>query len=220
MSVISRVTRSKEEAKASYDKLSKWYDLLTGESEKKYQDIGLRMLNVQPGETALEIGFGTGQALLSLARSVGEAGKVYGLDISEGMLNATRIRARKAGRADRIELSCGDAVSMSYPNGSFDAVFLCFTLELFDTPEIPLVLRECQRVLRQEGRVCVVAMSKKGKANLMTKLYHWGHQKIPNYIDCRPIYAQEALEEAGFVVAELKVMSMWGLPVEIVLATN
>jgi ubiquinone/menaquinone biosynthesis C-methylase UbiE len=127
-------------------------------------------------------------------------------------------RVRKAALEERVELRRGDAVSTSFPDGNFDAVFLCFALELFDTPEIPLVLKECRRVLRQGGRLCVVAMSKIGKANLMTRLYDWGHRNIQAYVDCRPIYARQSLEEAGFKIMEAQVMLMWGLPVEIVLA--
>ena len=215
---ISRVTRSKEAAKASYNRMSKGYDLLTGESEKKFKDIGLQFLNIQPGETVLEIGFGTGKTLLPLARSVGETGKVYGLDISRGMLEVAGNRLRKAGLSGRVELKCGDATALAFPDQSFEAVFMCFTLELFDTPEIPIVLKECYRVLRPNGRICVVAMSKKGKPNLMTRLYDWSHDKLPNYVDCRPIYAQEAMEASGFRTTEAEVMLMWGLPVEMVLA--
>ena len=218
MTEISRVTRSKEAARDSYNRMSKGYDLLAGESEKKYKDIGLKFLHIQPGETVLEIGFGTGKTMLPLARSVGPNGRVYGLDISEGMLHIAGERLRKAGLYDRVELKLGDAAKLAYPDQSFSAVFLCFTLELFDTPEIPLVLKECRRVLRPDGRICVVAMSRKGKPNLMTRLYDWAHEKLPNYVDCRPIYVQESLEAVVFKIVEAKVMGMWGLPVEIVLA--
>ncbi len=119
--------------------------------------------------------------------------------------------------SDWVELKCGDAVALPYPEQSFNAIFLCFTLELFDTPEIPLVLEECRRVLRPDGRMCIVAMSKKGGPNLMTRLYDWAHEKIPNYVDCRPILVQEMAEAAGFRATKNRLMRMWGLPVEIVL---
>ena len=43
---VSRVNRTKGDAKASYDKMSKWYDVMAGLSEKKYKDIGLEKLKV------------------------------------------------------------------------------------------------------------------------------------------------------------------------------
>ena len=220
MPEISRVARSKEEAKTSYNRMSRWYDALAGDSEKKYRDIGLQFLGVQPGETVLEIGFGTGQAILSLRRSVGGTGKVYGLDISESMLAITKARLHKACLMTDVELECGDAARLTFPDEMFNAIFMCFTLELFNTPEIPIVLKECLRVLRRDGRICVVAMSKKGKTNLMTGLYGWAHKTIPAYVDCRPIYAQEAIETAGFKKTKSNILPMWGLPVEIVLAVK
>jgi demethylmenaquinone methyltransferase/2-methoxy-6-polyprenyl-1,4-benzoquinol methylase len=51
----------------------------------------------------------------------------------------------------------------------------------------------------------------------MTRLYDWAHEKVPNYVDCRPIHVQEIAEAAGFRAAKTKLLRMWGLPVEIVL---
>ncbi len=64
----------------------------------------------------------------------------------------------------------------------------------------------------------MVAMSKEGKDTAARKLYEWGHLKLPNYIDCRPIYVSRALEEAGFQIVDKITMPYWGLPVEIVMA--
>ena len=75
---ISPVTRSKAEAKASYNRLSRWYDLLAGSTEKKYRDIGLEVLAARSGERVLEIGYGTGHCILSLAEAVGPTGQVCG----------------------------------------------------------------------------------------------------------------------------------------------
>lgn len=215
---ISRVTRSKDKAKASYDKMSKWYDRLTGRFEKKYRDAGLQKLSTEEGEIVLEIGFGTGHCILALARSVGTSGKVYGIDISKGMFNITRERVREAGLSERVELKFGDVLKLPFEANFFDAIFISFALELFDTPEIPTVLHECKRILRSSGRICTVAMSKKEKAHFMIKLYEWSHMKFPNYIDCRPIFVQTTLEDAGFQTIDVTEMSMWGLPIEIVIA--
>lgn len=215
---ISRVTRPKEEAKASYDKMSKWYDIVTGPFEKKYRDAGLQELGAKEGEIVLEIGFGTGHCILALAQLVGNSGQVYGIDISEEMLNIALSRVKEAGLSERVKLRCGDAAKLPFEANFFDAIFVSFTLEIFDTPEIPTVLHECQRVLPGGGRICVVAMSKKGRAGVMTRLYEWAHRKFPSYVDCRPIFIQKALEDAQFQVLDVTEMSMWGLPVEIVVA--
>jgi hypothetical protein len=49
-------------------------------------------------------------------------------------------------------------------------------------------------------------------------LYEWAQGKFPQYVDCRPIYAQKALVEAGFEINSMTEMSMFGLPVDIILA--
>ncbi|MBM3145253.1 MAG: methyltransferase domain-containing protein [Chloroflexi bacterium] len=215
---ISRVTRSKEEAKASYDSLSRWYDVLTGWGERKFRKIGLQKLAAREGEKILEIGFGTGYCILALARAVGNSGKICGLDISEGMRNIAQSRIERADLAKRVELKMGDAARLPFEADSFDAVFMSFTLELFDTPEIPIVLQQCQKVLKSGGRIGVVAMSKEGKSNSLVRLYEWSHARFPHYVDCRPIYVRQALDDAGFHILDTTKLSYWGIPVEVVVA--
>jgi ubiquinone/menaquinone biosynthesis C-methylase UbiE len=98
-----------------------------------------------------------------------------------------------------------------------DGVFMSFTLELFDTPEIPKVLAECKRVLRTGGRITVLGMSKKDAHGAIFEMYEWSHRHFPNFVDCRPIFVRRALEAAGFSIRDAEKMTMW-VPVEIVTA--
>ena len=215
---ISPVNRSKEAARASYNRLSRWYDLIAGSTEKKYRDWGLEKLSAQPGEKILEIGFGTGHCLVALAKAVGPTGRVVGVDISDGMLAIARDRLQGEGLNDRADLHLGDAAKLDFIEaGSLDGIFMSFTLELFDNPEIPRVLRECHRILKPGGRVAVVSMTKTNPPGMAVRMYEWFHEQMPNYADCRPIFARQALEQSGFEVQDVSVTSMWGLPVEIVL---
>jgi ubiquinone/menaquinone biosynthesis C-methylase UbiE len=214
---ILPVLQSREETRAFYDKISRVYDLLAERSEEPVREAGLRKLSAAPGEKILEIGFGTGHCLVELARAVGPAGRVYGLDLSEGMVSVAQERLRAAALADRAELTQGDAVSLPYPSGQIDAIFMSFTLELFDTTEIPQVLSECRRVLAPGGRIVVAGLSKEGEGGIILHAFEWVHQHLPNLLDCRPIFVRRAVEEAGFRVVEIERQMMW-VPVEIVLA--
>lgn len=98
----------------------------------------------------------------------------------------------------------------------FNAIFMSFVLELFNSTEISAVLSECRRVLCENGRLCIVAMSKKEK--LIIKLYEWIHRRFPTYIDCRPIFVQEVLKNSNFNIINVTELSMWRLPVEVVIA--
>jgi ubiquinone/menaquinone biosynthesis C-methylase UbiE len=215
---LDRVERSHEQARASYNRISRFYDLIAGWSEKKGRETGLARLAAKGGEQVLEIGFGTGLALTALARAVGETGRVCGLDLSEAMVSLAQARLDRAGLAQRVELRAGDALALPYPDHSFDAAFVSFVLELFDTPEIPVVLSECRRVLRPGGRIDVVSMSAAGPRTLVRRLYEWSHRRFPRVVDCRPIPVRAILESAGFSPTATDTISMWGLGVEIVVA--
>ena len=92
---------------------------------------------------------------------------------------------------------------------------MSFTLELFDTPEISKMLSECHRVLKKEGRIGVVSLSKKNET-VLSRMYEWLHEVFPRMLDCRPIFVEDALNEAGFTTQDAALISMWGLPIEMI----
>lgn len=215
---ILPVLRSKQDAKLFYDRISRFYDYFTWIFERKHAIKAVQLLNVTVGEIVLEIGCGPGRCLKQLANLVGKTGKVYGVDISPRMLEIARYRLDRVGMIDRVILSCRDAANLNFDNNVFDAVFIGFTLELFDTPEIPIVLSEIKRVLKSNGKVSLVSMSKEGRQSLLLSLYGWVHMKWPKYIDCRPIYLEQSLREAGFKIRNAEKVRLFSLPCEIVVA--
>src|SRR5512146_1079126 len=142
------MTPIKSSPRANYNRLSRWYDLISGSGEAGLRKLGLASLSLQPGENVLEIGCGTGQALPLLAQSAGDHGAAAGIDLSEGMLRVARVRLDKMKPRCRVSLAQGDASCLPYRSGAFDAVFMSFTLELFSTQDILSVLSECRRVLK------------------------------------------------------------------------
>jgi demethylmenaquinone methyltransferase/2-methoxy-6-polyprenyl-1,4-benzoquinol methylase len=202
-----------------YDRLSSVYDLLADSSEAACRAEGLALLHARAGERVLEVGFGTGHALAALGRAVGPAGLVVGVDVSSGMLAAARRSLASAG-AGRVVVALNDARNLCFRDHVFDAAFLSFTLELFDRPDMLIVLSELARVLRPGGRLGVVAMAETDPTNAMIDFYQWLHRHFPHFVDCRPIRLEERLAEAGFVESSQHRLSIWRLSVLAVVAVN
>lgn len=217
---ILPVNKSREKVKKYYDSISRVYDLFAGIFEEKYLDRGLKLLDIKGDEAVLEIGFGTGHSLKRMARSVGRATGIYGIDISEGMLEVSSKKLEKASLDDKVELICGDVLDISLPENKFDCVFMSFTLELFDSPEIPKVLNKVKKILKPGGRLLLISMSKENGNSLMLMIYEWIHKNFPRIADCRPIYAEQALKDAGLGIYYREKVKFFGLPVGIIIGIN
>jgi ubiquinone/menaquinone biosynthesis C-methylase UbiE len=210
---------ARTETRANYDRLSRWYDLLSGGAERAVREAGLQELDIREGERVLEIGAGTGASLVELARAAGPAGRAVGVDLSWGMCRIAGLRI--ADCRLRVEMPvrgaiiCGDAVRIPVARSFFDAAFMSFALELFDEGDMRAVLAECRRVVRAGGRLCVVAMAEPSRPTAMTRLYAWAHHRFPAAVDCRPIALASVMEWGGWRVERLVRRSLWGLPVEI-----
>ena len=203
-----------------YDRISRFYDDIADAGEHAAREAGEDTLAVQPGERVLEIGFGTGNSLVSFAESVGESGSVDGLDISEGMRDVALEKLQRADVTNRVQLTIGDARELPYDSATFDAVFTSFTLELFPLVEIPRVLNEVMRVLKPSGRVGIVAMATVPPSeheSVLERTYIWMHQHFPHIVDCQPIDVERLVRDAGFEISHHDRMSIFTMPVSVVI---
>jgi ubiquinone/menaquinone biosynthesis C-methylase UbiE len=148
-------------AAASYE--SFWADQL-----RPAQDLMLTLADLRAGERALDIACGTGLVTFRAAEAVGSTGFVAASDISEDMVAS--VAAAAAARGIAGDFRRGDAETLEYADGSFDAV-LC-GLGLMYVAEPPNAIREMHRVLTPGGRAAAAV---------------WGARKTCGWAEIFPI---------------------------------
>jgi demethylmenaquinone methyltransferase/2-methoxy-6-polyprenyl-1,4-benzoquinol methylase len=95
---------------------------------------------------------------------------------------------------------------------------MSFTLELFEPPDVDLVLSEIKRVLRPRGRLAVVCLATTPEPGFVAEAYKWLRRRFPHLVDCRPIDVLRHLEECGYRPTDVGHLTLWRLPVTAVLA--
>ena len=117
----------------------------------KHDDV-VGVLDVQPGDDVLEIGYGPG-GLIRLLTERTEAGTIRGVDPSATMRDQAIAHNRKAVRAGRVRLDLGTADHTGLPNASVDRVVSVRNVAIW--PDLEAALCELHRVIRPGGVVVI-----------------------------------------------------------------
>lgn len=127
------------------------------------------LLDVQPADQVLEIGFGPGLAIAELSRRVGPSGHVYGIDRSDVMLRHASRRNAAAIQAGRVTLALGTVEQLpSVLDGPFDAILAVNTLGFWTAPVERL--EELRQRLTPVGRIAIASQPRCPGATRRTSL--------------------------------------------------
>jgi ubiquinone/menaquinone biosynthesis C-methylase UbiE len=143
----------KEQAARNFDVVAEGYDGIDDIFSSPVAARLIRVAGIGPGDRVLDVGCGTGAALLPAAAAVAPGGQVTGVDLSQQMLDRAAARARGAGLGS-LQLVVGDAEDPPDPpcaDGSYDAVISSLVYYLLPRPE--QAARRWLRLLRPGGTV-------------------------------------------------------------------
>ena len=108
--------------------------------------------DLAPGDVVLDLGSGGGIDVLLSAKRVGPAGKAYGLDMTDEMLELARANQREAG-VENVEFLKGFIESIPLSDATVDVVISNCVINL--SADKSAVFKEMHRVLRPGGRIGV-----------------------------------------------------------------
>jgi len=116
----------------------------------------LRHARIEPGDTVLDLGCGSGIDSILAARRTGPTGRVLALDFLREMLERTAAAAAEAG-LDNVETIEGEMEAIPLADESVDCVISNGVLNL--SPRKARALAECARVLRPGGELCLADLT-------------------------------------------------------------
>ena len=130
----------------TYDR---WGSLLSFGQDPRWRRFLVSRIDAGPTDTVLDVATGTAAVALELVRQ--KDCFVVGVDQSAGMLNEGRRRVALSAAARKVRLQEGDARSLPFEDGQFDALTFTYLLRYVDDP--PATLRELARVVRPGGSI-------------------------------------------------------------------
>ena len=208
---------SQDQVEAIYNKLASTYDAWGLLTESRARKRALELADIQDGQNILEVAVGTGLAFYDIV-SRNPNGQNAGIDISSGMLEKARSRLeslRETGA--NYTLRIGTAFNLDEKNGSIDILVNNYMFDLIPFDEMDKILKEFHRVLKKDGKLILVTMTKGEQfgSGIYDRLYRISPKVMGG---CRGIQLSDRLKQHGFKLSAREYHQQLLFPSEVVLA--
>ena len=169
---VEQVERMFDHIAPAYDRLN---HLMSLGIDRSWRRTALKWLRPHRPALVLDVATGTGDFAIQACRML-RPQSLVGTDISEGMMQVARHKAREAGLDDRIRFRREDCEALTFSDASFDAVTVAFGIRNFE--HLDRGLREMCRVLRPGGHLVILELSTPDRPP-MKQLYRIYSRLIP-----------------------------------------
>jgi ubiquinone/menaquinone biosynthesis methyltransferase len=171
---MTTVSPTPEAIRDLFDRIAPVYDdfnqRLSWGLHRVWKQMAVAWSGARPGQTCLDVCCGSGDLALLLARRVGAAGQVYGVDFSTAQLAIAHQRTAPPWFHAPITWLEGDALALPLGDTSFDAATMGYGLR--NLTDISQGLRELYRVLKPGAKAAVLDFSQPQSA-WMQQFQQW-----------------------------------------------
>jgi demethylmenaquinone methyltransferase/2-methoxy-6-polyprenyl-1,4-benzoquinol methylase len=176
---MTAVNKSKENISLMFDSIAGKYDLLNHilsfGIDKIWRKKVRKYFQENKHNKILDIATGTGDLAIELAKL--KPTEIYGIDISEQMLDIAKQKAER--KNINIKFQYADALNLEFEDDYFDALSCAFGVRNFENLEAGL--KEMYRVLDKGGNLAILEFSKPQKT-IIRELYFFYFKKILPFI--------------------------------------
>lgn len=198
-----------------YTQKASVYDLWGTLTEARARTRALEKANIRNGETILEVAVGTGLMFEKIV-AANPTGRNVGIDLTPAMLERARTRIGRTA-SQNYELRVGDAYALDFPDAQFDLLVNNYMFDLLPEADFPRVLQEFRRVLKPNGRLVLINMTR--GEHWYDHFWEWVYRVSPSTLaGCRGVLLSDVLHARGFQQIEREYTSQLGFPSEIIIA--
>lgn len=146
---------SANENQPDWDKIAEKFDIWLPQIAPVGEAL-LAALDARPGDKIIDLGSGTGEPALTLARRMKGEVDITGIDAAAGMVKVAQKKVMDE-NLPGIHFTTMPAENMEFADNSFDRALCRFGVMLFEDPQQGL--KEMRRVLKPGGRFAVAVWS-------------------------------------------------------------